>query len=281
MADEQVADAPVETGEATSVEVSWHDALPEDVRDHPSLATFTDTGALAKSFVHAQSIVGADKIPVPGKWADDNDWNTVYDKLGRPADGDAYELDFGNVPEGQDVQEDFVKWFRGTAHKHGLNNRQAQSLAKEYVEFATNMQQETTIDPEAHRAQVTADMKKELGRAYDERIQRGNQFIDDFAEAELTHLVLQDGTALRDNPAFIRTLIKAQTWIQDNIGEDRIVQNRDTNARTPDEAQARVNELMRSDSPYWDRTHSQHRNIVDEVQLLMQEIHPNEEGEAA
>ena len=83
MADEQVADAPVDAGEATSGnEVAWHDSLPEDVRDHPSLSTFTDTGALAKSYVHAQSMIGADKVAIPGKWADENDWNAGYDTLG-------------------------------------------------------------------------------------------------------------------------------------------------------------------------------------------------------
>jgi len=281
MSDAQVADAPAEAGEATSVEVNWHDGLPEDIRDHPSLATFEDTAALAKSYVHGQSMIGADKIVIPGKWADETDWNGVYDKLGRPADGEAYELDFGNVPEGQDMQEDFVKWFRGTAHKHGLNQRQAQGLAKEYVDFAAQMQQETTVDPEAYRAQSTAEMKKELGKAYDERIGRGNQFIDDFAEAELTQLTLQDGTQLVDHPAFVRTLIKAQSYIMDNIAEDKIVTSGDSAAFTPAEAQKEVDELMRSDSPYWDRRHSMHRWTVQRVQELMQDIHPNQEGEAA
>ena len=33
---------------------------------------------LLKSYKHAQSLVGADKIPVPNKHATDEDWNEVF-----------------------------------------------------------------------------------------------------------------------------------------------------------------------------------------------------------
>ena len=55
MSDEQVADAPVDAGQATSVEPTndWRTAIPEEIRGHKSLETITDVGSLAKSFVNA------------------------------------------------------------------------------------------------------------------------------------------------------------------------------------------------------------------------------------
>jgi hypothetical protein len=280
MADEQVADAPAEAGEATSGEVSWRESLPEDIRDHQSLQSFEDVGTLAKSFVHAQSMVGADKMVIPGKWADETDWNGVYDKLGRPKDGAGYEFDTSGVSEGEAINEDFVGWFRNSAHKHGFNQKQAQGLMADYMEYAATEQSQGVADVETGRTQTMADLKKEFGRAYDDRVALGNQFIDRFAEPELTHLVLQDGTPLRNNPAFIKTLINTQSWVADNIGEDQMVSAGDGSAFTPAEAQKEVDELMRPDSPYWDRRHSQHEYTVKRVQELMGDIHPDMETAA-
>lgn len=281
MADEQVADAPVETGEAPSeVVATWKDDLPEDIRGHQSLETFTDVGALAKSYVHAQSMIGADKVPVPGKWADESDWNEVYDRLGRPKESDGYELDFSQVPEGTGVNDDFVAWFRDAAHGVGLNNSQAQQLSQAYVEFAANMMDGSTVDVEGAKAQTVTELKKEFGNAYDERLGRGNNFLTEFGEDGLTDLVLEGGIPLRDHPSFVKTLINAASWIHDNVSEDKVIGDRDSNAMTPAEAQSEINELQRPDSPYWDRSHPQHADYVQKVQRLMQEIFPEEESAA-
>ena len=280
MADEQVADAPVEAGEATSVDTddigNWRDSLPDDIREHASLATINDVNGLAKSYVHAQSMIGADKIPIPGKWADDEDWSEVYSRLGMPSDSNDYELETGEA----EIDDDFMEWFRGTAHSAGLNNRQAQMLTQAYIDLAGETEGAGTVDTEQGRVQVEADLRKEYGNAYEERLERGNGFVDEFAEEGLTELMLADGTPLRNHPAFVKTLIKAASYIHDNISEDAVVGNKDTISMTPGEAQSQVNELMRPDSPYWDRRHPMHEQMVQQVQELMRDIHPEDEAAA-
>ena len=277
MAEEQVADAPVETGQATSVETddtgNWRASLPEDIREHESLATINDVNGLAKSYVHAQSMIGADKIPIPGKWADDEDWSEVYSRLGRPSDSGGYEIEAGET----EVDEDFMGWFKSTAHDAGLNNRQAQMIAQAYIEMSGDTANAETLDVDQARVQVEADLRKEYGNAYDDRIERGNGFIDEFAETGLTELVLADGTPLRNHPAFVKTLINAASYIHDNISEDAVVGNKDTISMTPSEAQSQVNEMMRPDSPYWDRRHPMHDQMVQQVQELMRDIHPEDD----
>ena len=64
MSEEQVAEvsAPeMEQEVAQSVE-DWRSSIPEEIRGHKSLDHINDVGALAKSYVHAQSMIGADKI---------------------------------------------------------------------------------------------------------------------------------------------------------------------------------------------------------------------------
>ncbi len=267
----QVAEAPAQAGEAPSEAdiVNWRDDLPDDIRDHQSLATINDVNALAKGYVHAQSMIGADKIPVPGKWADDDDWSEVYSRLGRPGDSNGYEIEAGDA----EIDEDFLGWFKGTAHNAGLNNRQAQMIAQAYMEMAGENAGNEQIDTDQMRSQVESDLRKEYGNAYEDRLELGNGFIDEFGVEGLTDLVLADGMPLRNHPAFVKTLINAANFIHTNVSEDAVIGNKDNISITPQEAQGKVNELMRPDSPYWDRTHPMHNQLVQEVQELMQQIH--------
>ena len=67
-------------------------------------------GALAKSYVNAQSMIGADKVAIPGKHATDEDWGEVYRRLGRPDTPEGYEL-VNEVPEGVEANDNILDWF--------------------------------------------------------------------------------------------------------------------------------------------------------------------------
>ena len=149
----EVADTAVATSDEAAVAADWKAALPDDLREHPSIAGMQDVASLAKSMVHAQSMVGADKIAVPGKWADDEDWSQVYDKLGRPASAEEYGLKF-EVPDGE-ADPALTGWFAETAHKIGLNTKQAQQLADSYIELTGGMGQ-PEVDLEAAKAEARA-----------------------------------------------------------------------------------------------------------------------------
>jgi len=70
--------SPEATSTAAPAPVGFLDSLPEDLRNEPSLRLFSDPASLAKSYVHAQRMIGADKIPLPGKSATDDEWRQVY-----------------------------------------------------------------------------------------------------------------------------------------------------------------------------------------------------------
>ena len=73
MSEEQVAEVS-ETPEVTQSVADWRDSIPEEIRGHSSLEHINDIGALAKSYVHAQQMVGADKVALPGKSATADEW---------------------------------------------------------------------------------------------------------------------------------------------------------------------------------------------------------------
>lgn len=281
MADEQVADVS-ETEVAPSVmngadvddSGSWRDALPDDIRDHQSLQNISDVGSLAKTMIHAQSMVGAEKIPVPGKWATDDDWEQVYTKLGRPDAADGYELDLGE----SEVNEEFVGSFRDAAHKAGLTPRQAQQLVGWYNDQGALGGGEggAQIDVQAARATAEADLRQEYGNAYDDRLKLGDNLIGEFGEEGLMDLRLEDGTPLINNAAFVKTIINAAHYINSSISEDKLVGDSGS-AMTPAEADQKIQELMRPDGPYWDGRHPMHESYVQQVLELHEQKFPEPE----
>ena len=65
--------------------------IPEELREHPSLAPIKDVGNLARSYVNAQRLIGSDKVPLPANPTDE-DLDNIYSKLGRPEDASGYEI---------------------------------------------------------------------------------------------------------------------------------------------------------------------------------------------
>ena len=79
--------SPVNNNVTSVVEqaaADWRASLAEDIKTDKSLASIKDVNSLAKSYIHAQKLVGVEKIPLPNKHATEEDWNVVFDKLGRP-----------------------------------------------------------------------------------------------------------------------------------------------------------------------------------------------------
>ena len=119
MSDEQVAEVSAPAEVAPSVPDDWRSTIPEEIRGHKSLDHIQDVGALAKSYVNAQSMIGADKVAIPGKHATDDDWIEVYARLGRPDSPEGYELQ-NNLAEGVEADEQMLDWYRQTEHDLSL-----------------------------------------------------------------------------------------------------------------------------------------------------------------
>ena len=136
-----------------TVVTDWKASLSDEIRSDKSLENIKDVEGLAKSYVHAQKMVGADKIPVPNKFATDKDWDAVYERLGRPADAAGYKYD---LPEDQKIDDAALKNFSDQAHKLGLLPGQANGMVKFYNEMtAASMQESETTAVAAREASST------------------------------------------------------------------------------------------------------------------------------
>jgi hypothetical protein len=265
----QVAEAPVDAGQAPSAQPvsDWRSEIPEDIRSHKSLETIQDVGSLAKSYVNAQSMIGADKVVKPGKFATSDDWNSFYDKVGRPASADDYQLE-NKLAEGQSENADMVSWFKKTAHEVGLLPHQAQNLLNKYNEFSGSQVQQSASVTEDEINKVALDLKKEYGQAFDDRMAVGKGVLENFSSIpveEFEDLTLSNGMKLGDHPAIIKTMVNIGQYMKEKMGEDTLAGVKTSGGLSPSEASEKLAELTQPSSPYWDAKHPQHSFYVDEA----------------
>jgi len=277
--EQQVAEAPVETGQAPSED--WKASLPEDIRDNQLIHNANSIESLAKTAIHAQSMIGADKLAIPGKWANDDDWNNVYTKLGKPEDAQGYKLE---VKEGTQVDKDMESWYRGLAHKAGLNDRQANTIFQEYMakeaELKAANAPPSPEDVEIIKGEAEIALKKEWGKAFDTKMNEAKGVLSEFAPKDFDQLLTKDGVPLGNDPVFIKTLANIGNYINSKLGEDKMVGNKQQPQYTPADAEKEIAALRgdpRDGGPYWDKKHPDHIRTVQQVQELMEYMHPEEE----
>ena len=259
---EVVADATVAQS-GGEVEFDWRSQIPEEIRDHKSLAHFTDVGAMAKSLVNAQSMIGADKVAIPGKHATDEDWGEVWRKLGRPDTPDGYEL-VNEMPEGIEQNDDMLNWFRNTAHEIGMTPTQAQKMLGRYNQFLGTQIGVDEGQIEQLRETTEIELKKEYGAAFADRVSNGNAVMQEFGGEGLTELQLADGRLLGDHPDIIKLMVNVGEFINSKIGEDVLAGTKSSGGLAPDDARAKLEEIRAPNSPYWDQRHPEHQFYVQE-----------------
>ena len=210
-------------------------------------------------------MVGADKVPIPGQWATSDDWNMVYDKLGRPADANGYELTMG---EGVDADDGMVEWFKKTSHDVGLSGPQAQKLLTAYNEMQGSRTQLATDAVAQTRNEAELELKREWGQAYDQRIGYASAVLANFEAEDMAELRMSDGSLLGDNPAVVKLMSKVGQFIAEKTGEDSFAGSKGSGVMAPDEAHSKLREITAPESPYWSERHPEHDWYVNEAMRL-------------
>jgi len=242
-------------------EANFQDLIPESYREEKSLTNFNNMEDFVKSYLHAQKMVGADKIPVPNKHSTDEDWNEVFKRLGAPNSPDDYKY---NIKD-QELDQGQVQEFNKTAHRLGLLPKQAEGLIKFYNDLNGNIA--ASQEEQAAQAQLNteAELKKEYGPQYAKRLDQAKRLaVNSLGQEFLENTYLKDGSRLGDN----LTVIKAFSDLADKLSEDPIIQGDGSSYMTAREIEKEINELTQEGSSYWDKTHPNHDKAVNEVLKL-------------
>jgi hypothetical protein len=285
MAEAAVEQAAPDAGsvptEATTPEPAnsdWRDAISEDIRHDPSLHAIKDVSNLAKSYVHAQRMVGRDKIALPGESGTPEEWSDFDARSGRPTEAANYDLN-ASIPAGLESENDagVLEGFKDAAHAAGLRNNQAQAVLDYYYNMSGGMMEERTQMLEQARTDSENELRREYGRAYDERMGFAKDALAQFGSDDLAEMELSDGSKVGNNPHFAKMLANIGLFIREKIGEDSLEgDKRLQNMMTPQDAHDQRLELQRPGGPYWDKNHPQHKDFVQRALALAEHEYPEE-----
>ncbi len=247
----------------------WRASLPDDLKADPSFRAMNDVTSLAKSFVHAQKLVGADKVPLPGKHATDDDWQVFYDKVGRPP---LDKYDVALPKDAKFIDPEWMAELKPLAHKMGMMPAQLEKFAQWYeTKTATTMKAQQEADQKAVD-QDLADLKTEWGAAHDQKSGYAKAVFQKILSPEEQQWL--NVTGVGNSPAIIKAFAKIGELLykEDNIAPGG---GNGHGVFSPSEATKKANEiLMDSSHPYNRADHPNHKAALQEVEDLFKMAHP-------
>jgi hypothetical protein len=273
-ASQETGQAQTASTETTTPEFLAH-IQDETIKTDPSLRDIKSVEDLAKSYVHAQKLVGKDRLAVPTDENDTAAWNDVLSKLGRPENAQGYELPKpaedspAQLPEGMDQK------FAEKAHELGLTNKQARDLFGWYIQDVAEAEVASRGEKfEQERKQAETTLRQEFGNAFDDRLQDANRALNEYGDQNGELRQLFDNTGLGNDPNVIRFLAK----IGEGLREDTVGGSTKPVGRSPDQAHQEIGTLKSDQAfmkTYLDPTQSGHREAVDRMRRLYEDAYPN------
>lgn len=274
-------DSGSQPGGGAPAPVTINAELLGEYKDDATLKSFEGkpVSEVFKWAANASKLIGGEKIVLPqGKLDTPENWQTVFDRLGRPKSADGYKLERPDLPEGMTINEGFEKKFLAASHYLGLLPWQVKGL----YDFYNGEQVAGYKDAEAMQAELAekseTELLQELGsrQKYEEFISGAHAALQKFAgNSELADEFIDkfgnDPTALRVFGNVARHMM-----------EDAAVRGDKNFSLMGENPQAMINDILNNkdnklNAAYFNHQHPQHQFAVDEVARLMEMLHGRKE----
>lgn len=231
------AEGGAEGGAAAAAAAPWFDSFEPDVKNFAAVKQWKDPSEAVRSFMNAEKLLGvpAESVIKMPKAEDTEAWGKVYDKLGRPAKAEEYNLP---VVEGDDGA--FAKIAADWMHKAGLNTQQAQALAKMNNEYAAQMKAKMAEDYQAKTNAEQATLKTEWGAAYEKKTAGARAVAKEFGITGEVVDAMEGAMGFAGVMRFMDSLAA-------KVGEDKFVSGSSggslSGVMTPDQAKGQITAL--------------------------------------
>lgn len=160
----------------------WRDSLPDDIKNEVCLGTVSDVPSMAKQFVHAQRMIGKDKIAAPNENSSEAEWDAFYVAAGRPdTPGDYNIIKPDDFPE-ELFSAELATQAQGIFHKLGISKKQAEGLVAFNNAAALAALQSKQIADEQAIKEVENGLNVEWGNAKEQKMHFGNLAVKEGTE---------------------------------------------------------------------------------------------------
>lgn len=247
-----------------SIPENWKEALEEDFRNDPSLQPIQSLQDLAKSYINAQKMVGADKIQLPNKYDDGTQLRNVLTKLGLPTELDKYDI----KPKDVEIEnEELFNSFKAQAHKLGILPHQAKEMFQFLHSQGVEQEQQLMEQMEKQTQEAVSSLQKEWGAAFKNKIELAQMATKHIAGEDEALYNMLISPQFGNNPA----IVKAFARVGEMLAEDKIISGipKDDMAKSPAEAQREIETIYGDKThPYNLPDHPRHAASVKEMQEL-------------
>ena len=254
--------------------VDWREGLDPAVKSHPSIQNFKSPGDLAKSWVEAQKLIGRDKIPVPGEKATKEDWDMVFERLGRPKDATGYTLPEVKLPEGYpEPNKEFMETFKTKALELGMLPAQVNGLYQWFMDSQVNEFNQYGEQRTKERGEAENALRKLWGKAFEQNFQIAEQAVNKYGtEAFIQKL---KATGLNNDPDMVKFIAD----MAKNFSEDKIAGKPIGLTLSPEEAIAEIKKIQGEamndkKHPMNDKHHPEYEYFKDKWRHLHEMAYP-------
>lgn len=259
----------------------WRSSLPEELRGEKVFESikgknWDEAGpVLAKNYINAQRLVGADKLVLPTDKSSPEEIQAFRAKLGVPAKPEEYTF---KLPEGlaeTSLDKARLDSWRKEMHEAGIPKAAAERLLSRYIADEHTTVQAIAQTKATEMKQHELALKQEFGVKFDEKVNYARLAVKEFGSDNLVQIL--DSTGLGSHPE----VVKLFAAIGEKLGDDtaRGTGGIRFDAQSKEGAQAALNEFNRNEEKMkalFDRDHPQHDAVVKERAALFAAAFPTE-----
>ncbi len=196
-----------------------------------------------KAWREAEKFVGAPAaqlLRVPKDASDEAGWNTVWNRLGKPADAKGYEFGDIKFSDGTPLEENFTTTMREAAFRLHLPKDAAAEMTRTFAKYLDSAETSEKVERDAKLIEQKAALKKNWGPN-----EAANMFVAQRAAAALG--IAPETVSSLEGVIGYDKIMEMFRAIGARIGEDKFVtstQQGGGGAMTLEQAVARKAELM-------------------------------------
>jgi len=241
---------------------TWRDSLDDDIKSEKCLESVKDIKSMARSYVHAQRMVGKEKVAIPGKESTDAEWMDFYKATGQPETPEDYGFAKPEDMPDEMFDADFAKSASMAIHELGMNVKQAQGLFKFWNDYAGKQVTASNQAQELENEELKQNFISKYGNKAEEMKHLGNVAVNRGSDND-TEFEARIAQKFGNDMDFVQLMVN----LGGKFAEHKLIPLPGDATQSVADLQTEINEAMKDDA-YMTESHPNHKHQVAVISNL-------------